>query len=402
MTRLNKTFNYIGPSSTTHDFLRSGESDFTAYYIRHSAMWDLFEGLQDPVQSSALSYRKDHLGEPVKRGDVKRAPLHRPCRAVDLPYARTMKRVSPLQVALLVPAGILAGVVSTVAGLASLVSYPALLLVGLPPVVANVTNTVSLVANGLGAVISSRRELRGRGHEVATLLPLVLSGGLSGGIVLLAAPSDSFEKVVPFFIAGAALTIQFPGAVDKLRHLPRSAPVAAGTPEQDRVVLTGGRGPQRNGTASTRRRYPIGGRPVAARAPVGRTEGSVAPAAGSIASQPGYAVAVFLVAAYGGYFGAAAGVLMLALLNSRGDRPFAVDNALKNAAMAGANLVAAVLFLARTAVCWEAVIPLAAGLFIGGCLGPAIFRRLGTTLLRRVIAGLAVALAVALFADAYF
>ena len=263
--------------------------------------------------------------------------------------------MSPLQILLLVPAGVLAGIVSTVAGLASLVSYPALLLMGLPPVAANVTNTISLVANGTGAVISSGRELRNRGRDLAKLLPLVLAGGLTGGIVLLAAPSDSFEKVVPFFIAGAAFTILFPGAVFSLRRL-------------------------------------LGTRRGAPRAPQERDLGA----------QVGYAVAIFLVGAYSGYIGAAAGVLMLALLSSRGQRPFAVDNALKNAAMAGSNLIASVLFLFRTTVRWDAVVPLAAGLFIGGCLGPAIFRRLETTLLRRIIAGLAMVLAGALFVEAYF
>lgn len=261
-----------------------------------------------------------------------------------------MMGVSPLQILLLVPAGILAGIVSTVAGLASLVSYPALLLLGLPPVVANVTNTVSLVANGIGALISSRRELRGRGHELARLLPLVLAGGLSGGIILLAAPSGSFEKVVPFFIAGAAFTILFPGAVNRLL------------------------GGQRPGLAQPR----------------------------GLGAQAGYAMAIFLVGAYSGYFGAAAGVLMLALLSSRGQRSFAVDNALKNMAMAGSNLIATILFLFRTTVRWDAVLPLAAGLFIGGYLGPAIFRRLSTTLLRRGIAALALLLAAILFAGAYF
>ena len=116
--------------------------------------------------------------------------------------------MSPLQILLLVPAGVLAGIVSTVAGLASLVSYPALLLMGLPPVAANVTNTISLVANGTGAVISSGRELRNRGRDLAKLLPgatvaerdqilrrlHAIAARLSGAVVMRAAQWRNFAQ----------------------------------------------------------------------------------------------------------------------------------------------------------------------------------------------------------------
>lgn len=273
-----------------------------------------------------------------------------------------------LHMALLALAGVAAGIVSTVAGMASLVSYPALLLAGLPPVLANVTNTVALVANGVGAILGSRPELRGHARELTRLLPLTLAGGVAGGAILLAAPSDSFERIVPFLIAGAGATILFPHRGVRAAR-PAGALVAADDPAQE---------PPR----------PLPEPEAAPRRPLGPLGTSL------------YAAGVFLVGAYGGYFGAAAGVLMLALLDWRGGHTLAVDNALKNTVMAGANLVAAGLFVWRAPVRWDAALPLAVGLFLGGWVGPAIFRRVHTAVLRRVIAGLAFALAAALLVEA--
>ncbi|MFT8636566.1 MAG: sulfite exporter TauE/SafE family protein [Pseudoclavibacter sp.] len=273
-----------------------------------------------------------------------------------------------LQMFLLVPAGILAGIVSTVAGLASLVSYPALLLVGLPPVVANMSNTVALVANGIGAVISSRRELRGQGRILWRITPIATVGGLGGGIVLLAAPSESFTRVVPFFIAAAALVVLFP---DQVRALPGW------------LRALGGR---RRTAAAPQPDAPLPG-----------------PADGpSVLARVGFLVGVFLTGAYGGYFGAAAGVLMMALLTATLTTPFAVTNAIKNTVMEAANAVAALLFLLRASPDWQAIVPLAIGMFVGGYVGPAIFRRLRVPLLRWLIGGLALLLATVLFLEAYF
>src|SRR4051812_15967784 len=93
---------------------------------------------------------------------------------------------------LLVPAGVLAGITGSVAGLASLVSYPALLAVGLPPVVANVSNTVALVFGGIGSVSASRVELTGQGRRIAPLAVATISGGVMGGLLLMLAPAASF------------------------------------------------------------------------------------------------------------------------------------------------------------------------------------------------------------------
>lgn len=97
-------------------------------------------------------------------------------------------------------AGVFGGLLSSVAGLASLASYPALLLAGIPPVVANVTNTASLIFAGIGATLSSRKELRGEGRMMALLLAIALSGGIFGSFLLLVESPKTFEHVVPFFI----------------------------------------------------------------------------------------------------------------------------------------------------------------------------------------------------------
>src|SRR5947207_3261027 len=105
---------------------------------------------------------------------------------------------------LLTGAGLVAGVLSTVVGLASLVSYPALLLAGLPPVAANVTNTVALVATGIGAAAGSREELAGQGRLVARLCAVSATGGAAGAVLLLTTPARVVEIVVPVLIAGAS------------------------------------------------------------------------------------------------------------------------------------------------------------------------------------------------------
>src|SRR3978361_477576 len=92
-------------------------------------------------------------------------------------------------------AGIGAGITGSTAGLASLISYPALLAVGLPPVIANVTNTVALIGSSIGSVSRSRRELRGLGADIRRLIPIAVLAGAAGAALLLLTPSDAFEAV---------------------------------------------------------------------------------------------------------------------------------------------------------------------------------------------------------------
>jgi uncharacterized membrane protein YfcA len=238
-------------------------------------------------------------------------------------------------------AGILAGTVSVLVSLASLVSYPALLAVGLPPVTANVTNTVSLVFTGIGAGLGSRRELVGQGPVLARLALAAVAGGVAGAGLLLVLPERTFELVAPLLIGGASM-----------------------------LLLVG---PWLRARRTAR---PAGLRP------------------GTVAAYAGTAV-------YTGYFGAAGGILAVVALAGIIDRPFHDVNAAKNLLAAASNGAAAVVFILLGPVQWAAVIPLAAGMFVGGLVGPAIARRVPATALRVVVAACGLAVAAALAVTAY-
>ncbi|MGQ0575853.1 MAG: sulfite exporter TauE/SafE family protein [Pseudonocardia sp.] len=246
--------------------------------------------------------------------------------------------MTPADVALLVVAGVAAGLSGSIAGLASLFSYPALLAVGLPAVAANVTNTVALTLNGVGAAAGSRAELAGQGARLRRYAPVIVAGGAVGAGLLLLTPSGAFERIVPFLVGGAAVV---------LLAQPRIPDAAATTP------------------------------------------------AGALP------VSLFAVAVYGGYFGAAAGVLMLALIMVGLPVSLLQGNALKNVLLGMANAVAAAGFAVLGPVAWAAAAPLAAGLVIGSFAGPAVARRLPVAALRVGIGVAALVLAVALAVDAY-
>ena len=179
---------------------------------------------------------------------------------------------------LLVAAGILGGLAGSIAGLASVTTYPALLLVGLPPVTANVTNTVALVFNGIGSIAGSLPELRGQRAELTRLIPLAAIGGAAGATLLLSIPAEGFEKVVPILLGVSAILIA----------LPRRQRAEGAGRSRTHTVLR--------------------------------------------------AVAILAICVYGGFFGAAAGVLLLALFLSTGDESMAHANATKNVVLAVANL----------------------------------------------------------------
>ncbi|MGY1733478.1 sulfite exporter TauE/SafE family protein [Geodermatophilus sp. SYSU D01045] len=246
---------------------------------------------------------------------------------------------------LLVLAGVGAGLAGSIAGLASLVSYPALLAAGLPPVTANVTNTVALVLTSVGSVSASRPELAGQGRRLVPLAAAGVAGGAAGAALLLLTPAEAFERLVPLLIGGAALAILLQ-------------------------------------------------RPPAELAEEGRRLHG--------ARDPWWLVAgTGVIGVYGGYFGAAAGVLLLALMLLGTGEGLPRSNALKNVLLGVANAVAAVGFVVLAPVAWSAALPLALGCLAGGRLGPRLVRRAPQALLRRLIAlaglGLAVVLAVQTF-----
>src|ERR1700752_1345175 len=157
--------------------------------------------------------------------------------------------------ALLAAAGVLGGLAGSIAGLASVATYPALLLYGLSPVTANVTNTVALVFNGVGSVLGSRPELQGQARTIKQIAPVAALGGAAGAVLLLSTPAEGFERAVPILLGLASITILIP------RRAITQARVASHHRERVAELLKMG--------------------------------------------------AILLICIYGGYFGAAAGVLLL-------------------------------------------------------------------------------------------
>lgn len=232
----------------------------------------------------------------------------------------------------LVAGGVGGGLTGSMAGLASLVSYPALLAVGLPPIAANVTNTVALLSNTVGTAVGARPELRGHGGRLVRLCAFAAVGGLAGAVLLLATPSSAFERIVPVLVAlGAGLLL----LRDQLRrwagHRSMSAPVLA--------------------------------------------------------------VAILLIGVYGGYFGAAAGVLMLAVLSVAATEPLPVTNAVKSIVLGASNLAAAIIYAVVAPVNWAAAGLMAVGCLLGSWLGPILVRRIPERPLRIAIATAALGLA---------
>jgi uncharacterized membrane protein YfcA len=229
-----------------------------------------------------------------------------------------------------------AGTVNAIAGGGSLITFPALLAAGLPPVSANVTNSVAICPGYLSSVVGSRSDLD-RG-QVVRLIPTAVAGASIGCLLLLATPARAFEVIVPFLVLAAAVVLAFQ--------------------QQLRTVVGHPR------TLSARRR--------------------------AVTLQ----VVVGVGAVYGGYFGAALGVMLVASLGLVLDQPLARINALKNAVSAVIGLLTVVAFSVFGKVDWVDVLFLAPATIVGGYLGARIARRLPAAVLRALIVtfGLAVGL----------
>lgn len=242
--------------------------------------------------------------------------------------------MGPGEVLLVVGGGMIAGIVNTVAGGGSLLTFPLLVALGLPPLDANVTNTVGIVPAALGGGLGYRAELRGAGPCIRRLLPLCVAGAAAGAAILLLTPSRSFRQVVPLLIAAAAglLLVQ-----------------------------------RRVGVALQGRRR----RQVAAR------DGTLVAAA-----------------VYGGYFGAAVSVVVLAILVVTVEEPLQRLNALKVLLAGSMNLVAAVAFIAFAPVHWGYVLALAPATLAGGRIGASVARRVPDQPLRVAVVVLALVAAV--------
>ena len=252
--------------------------------------------------------------------------------------------MSPLEALLIGLAGLAAGTINTVVGSGTLITFPTLLAFGVPPVTANVSNTVGLVPGSVSGAIGYRRELRGQGGRILRLASASLLGGLVGAVLLLTLPKAAFEAIVPGLVGLGLLLVIFGPRI--------SAWVARRHEALGRSAL---------GPTGARWVWP----------------------------------AVALTGVYGGYFGAAQGVLLMAVMGIGIAESLQRLNAVKNVLAAVTNAVSGVLFVVIADVDWQVAGLIAAGAIIGGQVGATVGRRLPDVVLRWVIVAVGtVALAV--------
>lgn len=267
---------------------------------------------------------------------------------------------------LILLAGIGAGFVGYAVGASSLVSYPALLAFGIPPVLANVSNTVGVVGTGIGGVMGARKELKGQAVRSITYVVIGAFGGVAGAFLLLKLDPSVFEFAAPVLILLSSLII----AINPRGRMQAKQAAADATAQLKHIEAT---------EAAKRATTPT--------APHRPPEQLVQPM-----SQDSWWVwlGVAAVAIYSGYFGAGAGTLALAVLDAAKIGPFHKINALKTLIGTGANISASVVFIIQGAVDWPAAIMLCIGCFIGGYIAPSITRKIPANIMRAaaVIAGI--------------
>ena len=254
--------------------------------------------------------------------------------------------MTALEVVAILLAGVAAGTINTVVGSGTLITFPTLLAFGVPPVTANVSNTIGLVPGSVSGAIGYRRELSGQRSRLLTLGAASLLGGTGGAVLLLVLPASAFDAIVPALIGLGVLL----------------------------VVL---------GPSISRR--------VAARA---ERRGGL-PDHGAWWVWP----TVALAGVYGGYFGAAQGVLLMAILGIGVADSLQRHNATKNVLAGLVNAVAAVIFIVVAEVDWPVVGLIAAGSILGGQLGATVGRRLPPNVLRAVIVAVGATALVAFLVD---
>lgn len=232
-------------------------------------------------------------------------------------------------------AGLAAGFINAVAGSGTLVTFPTLLAFGVPPVTANVSNNVGLFPGSVSAALGLRAELRGQRRRLLRLGTGSLVGGVLGALLLLVLPSEAFAAIVPVLVGLGVLLVAFQPRINRWLAARR----------------------RRAGLVSDERR----------------------PDAGWL--WPGVAA----TGVYGGYFGAAQGILLVAVLGLGSADPVHRANAIKNVLAAVVNGVAAVVFIAVADVDWAIAGLIAGGSVVGALAGARVGRRLPPAALRAVI-----------------
>jgi uncharacterized membrane protein YfcA len=248
-------------------------------------------------------------------------------------------------------AGVAAGTINTIVGSGSLISFPTLLAFGYPAVGANISNNIGMVFGGVSGTWGYRAELAGQENRIRLLAPASLLGSVTGALLLLRLPAGAFKAIVPVLIVIALVLVV---------AQPRMQPALARRRERLQEETGSGHRGQRVATV----------------------------------------LGIYACGAYGGYFGAAQGVLLMGLLGSLLPEPLQRVNALKNLLALVANSVAAVVFMvvAWHRISWGAVLLLALGSTLGGVIGSKVGRRLPPAILRVVIVVVGLAAIVKLLA----
>jgi uncharacterized protein len=253
--------------------------------------------------------------------------------------------VTWLDLLALLGAGGLAGLINTVVGSGTLITFPTLLAIGVPPVTANISNTVGLAPGSLSGAWATARELNGQHRRVLWLGSASLLGGIAGAVLLLRLPQSAFDAIVPILIGlGCVLVVLQPSVAKKLAH----------------------------------RRARLGLDP-------GHTHGPAL-----------LWLATLLTGVYGGYFGAAQGVLLIAILGIGFAEALARVNAIKNVLATIVNMIAAVVFVIISEVNWPAAIAIAVGSVLGAQVGGRVGRKIPATIYRVIIVAVGVAAIVSL------
>lgn len=259
-----------------------------------------------------------------------------------------------LQLALILLAGVGAGAINAAVGSGTLITFPALVAFGVPPVTATMSNAIGLIPGGIAGSLGYREEIRGQGRRLLSLLPASIAGSLIGALLLLVLPEDAFETIVPVLIVLALILVVVQPMLQK-RLKEKKAAEAVSAAESD----PGSAGVESSGAVPAL----SGGRLAAV------------------------VFGVFATAIYGGYFAAAQGIILIAVLALLLPDPIQRLNGAKNVLVLAVNCVSATIFMivGWDRIDWTAVALIAVGSLIGGYFGARIARRFPPALLRGVI-----------------
>lgn len=243
-----------------------------------------------------------------------------------------------LELGLILLAGFWAGMINVIVGSGTLVTFPVLLLFGYPPITANISNNIGLVAGGLSGTWGYRRELSPNKDMILRLLPASAIGGLTGALLLLVLPASAFKAIVPILIIIGLLMVIFGPALQRRTAVRRGA------------------------------------------------QGQLSPDSPS-AGGVGLIAGIFVLGIYGGYFGAAQGILIVGLMGILTTVALQQINAVKNVLTTAVNGIAALTFIifAGHSIDWKVVVLIAIGALLGGLVGARFGRKLPPVALRWTI-----------------